>query len=580
MSTYRALAASAATAAFVYAIFLSKSQFSLAGLANSDSLILASACLISSALVLVYARMSSEASRARAVAWRWPGWVLFSSGMIVYVLSVASAYPTFMRWVSLWVLLPGVAILLLGPKNFAFAAPGLSFLFLFVPPLPSQSVAEENALIVLLAVSTLLMASLSESFPTWTRPLIGAPFVFEVIYSIFPGYSTFGALGAVVAISTFSAYLLLNERGTHELVCALDDLPLNSGHRGCANCGRPLNGPKRSDAGKEAAVLGVMLVVAVIALTVSVPLVSVDSGDIRITTYTAGQSTSTAFMTAPVGFLQNSSLPSPTLEKLYSEPFVVIKEFFPQLRPENYSYRVYLEVSAEHTFLVKHWQYLGGYNRTTETTTVNGSSPAIIYSTLLRANGTAFVAVSYEVPATVLMNGQFTKVNVGVSALAFPSFNVTQQGYEAIKNQMISQFFGQEAKLSQASAWTDGVSAATSTLTSAVPYAGLGAGTTATIGILGLVLRADRDEQRLLDSIDGLGRDDQIILATAVRLGMHRRPKAGSDLYLATGSTLTQIKSVKDFCGRLRHLEDLGYLRQEPRPYGNGVRFLWHLRAP
>ncbi len=323
--------------------------------------------------------------------------------------------------------------------------------------------------------------------------------------------------------------------------------------------------------------LGIMLAVALLALVISIPIVTINSTDVSITTYTPARVSSSLFISPPTGYLQNLSSPSVQLERQYGEQLVVVKQFYPSVHPENFSYTVYIEVGQAHSFLVKHWQYLGGYNRTTVTSTLNGTS-SIIYSTLLNANGSSMVAVSYEIPVAVMWNGQFQSVNVGVSVLAHPEFPVDRAKYEAINQRMILDFAVPQVKLLQASAWTSDASLASTTLGSISQYAGLGAGVTLVMGVLGVVLRTDRGEQKLLDSIEELGPEDQTVLAKAVNLGANRKPVTGSVLFDAAGPSLGHPTKA-DFYNRLVRLEALGYLRMEPCLVGDSERFMWRLKG-
>jgi hypothetical protein len=279
--------------------------------------------------------------------------------------------------------------------------------------------------------------------------------------------------------------------------------------------------------------------------------------------------------------LENYSAPSPALQSLYSEKLVVLKQFFPTVYPENFSYTIYVEAAFSSTFLVKHWEYLGGFNRTTETSRTNDSSPITVYSTLLKAtNGTSIVAVSYEILVLVMQDGEYSTMHIGVSALARPSFDVTPQRYEVIKRQMMSYFVAPGAQLIAAGVWTGDLARASSTFALVVPFVPLGAGATLIIGLTSSVLSSDLGDQRMLDTIDSLGYDDQRILATALRLRMHRTPKPGADLLSGLNSSASLPIATDAFYSRVEYLEKLGYFRQTATLVGGQVRLLWRLTTP
>ena len=185
------------------------------------------------------------------------------------------------------------------------------------------------------------------------------------------------------------------------------------------------------------------------------------------------------------------------------------------------------------------------------------------------------IAVSYELPLTARYNGTFQQLYLGVSVLAHPAFNVTERAYAEMKRQMIADFVAPEAKLVVASAWTSEISSTVSTLGAMGPYAGAGAGATVVLGLLGVALKADAQDQVLLDSVDGLDREDQIILARAVALRLKKYPQEGAVFFRSTRSHLSGDNTAQAFFSRLLNLERMGYLRQVPHLAGGHVRYYW-----
>lgn len=580
MSAIRTISAVAAGSGLVYVLYLSKLEVPLSLSFDPSTIALASASILSSVVVFIFSHGVMAQVRALSESNRWVGWVPFSAGILIYLLGTISDYPDLLHWLSLWILVPSLAVVLLGIRNSAFALPLLSLLLLVAPSVPYPVKEYQSVLLLLFSASMVALVVFSEFLPRWVRPIALAPFAFETLNITLPAYASAGVFVLSVGLSSAAIIFLRRNRAETGWSCELDASPINAGRRGCVKCGRVYEWRETSLVGSEVLVLAAIMIVALAIGLVSFPLVTVTDTGVNLTSVSPGQTSSVPLIAAPSGFLENSSAPSPVLERLYSEQVVVLKQFFPAVHPENFSYTVYLEAASSHTFFVKHWQYLGGYNRTTETIRTNGSLSTTVYSTLLEANGTSIVAVSYEIPVWVVFDGRYTTMNIGVSALAKPAFHVTPQGYEAIKQQMILYFVAPEERLAEASVWTGDVSGASSTLASVLPFVPLGAGATLILGLMSSVLSADKKDQRLLGAIDELSHYDQMILAGALRLRMRRTPKSGADLLSVLNSKTREPITIQAFYNRLGYLEKLGYFRQTPTLVGGRVRFLWRLTAP
>ena len=337
--------------------------------------------------------------------------------------------------------------------------------------------------------------------------------------------------------------------------------------------------------------MATIVVVALVVGFASFPLASVTATDVNLVTAGPGRISSAPLIGAPPGFLENSSALRAFPQKLCSvapsSEILDVLQFFPVVHPENFSYTVCLEVALSYPYLVKHWENLGGYNKTTEILSTNGSNRITVYSTLLKANGTSIVAVSYDIPVSVrlngtnsIINGTYATFNIGVNAFAKPSSEVTPQAYEAIKRQMLLYFVAPGARLIVAGVWTKDLERASSTFDSVESYIPLGAGAALILGLTSSVLTADRKDQRMLDAIDGLNYDDQRILATALRLRMHRAPKSGADLLSGLSSVAPPPITSETFYNRLGYLEKLGYFTQTAILVRGQVRFLWRFTTP
>ncbi|MGD0397025.1 MAG: hypothetical protein ABSB26_09005 [Nitrososphaerales archaeon] len=581
MSITRTISAVAAGIGFVYILYLSRLEVPLSTSLNPATLALASASIFSSAVVLFYSRRVRTQVQALSESRRWVGWVPFSGGILFYLLGTISSYPDFLHWVSLWILVPSITVLILGIRNSSFSFPLLSLLFLIAPSISNPIAEYESALLLLFSASILVFIILSEFLPKWVRPIAVAPFAFEALIVLVPGYALAGVFVLAAVLGSASVVFLRRAQDETESPCELDASPINTGRRGCVNCGRLFEWRETSHVGSEVLVLSTLAVVALLIGFVSVPLASVTATDVSLVTASPGQMSSAPLIAAPPGFLENYSAASPANRTLYPDYYYITKQFFPVVHPENFSYTVYIEVASSYTYLVKHWQYLGGYNRTTETFNTNGSSPIIVYSTLLKANGTSIIAISYEVPVAVMLNGTHAFMHgvtyVGVNVLAKPSFEVTPQAYEAIKRQMLLYFVVPGAQLIVGGAWTGDLARASSTLASVEPYIPLGAGAALIAGLTSSVLSVDRKDQRLLDAVDGLSYDYRQILATALRLRMDRAPKSGAELFSGLGSTEPSPITSGTFYGRLAYLERLGYFTQTATFTEGRIHLLWRL---
>ncbi len=572
MKPLRLAGALSAVAVSVYLLYVSEAP-SLLAVPQSAELAVWVASFVSAASALAYALLNSRGLEVQSSGTRWVGWVPFGAGLAVYTLGTFSPAPAVIHWVSLWLVIQAIGVLLLGIRNSAFALPGTSLLLVIAPAAASGSVLWAGILLLCASASAVIL--FCDIFPLSLRPAFLAPFALEFIALGVPGSQLPWIVTAASALGVLSAALAVIHRGDSDPRCELDRSPLNEGRHGCVKCGRVLNAEGAPHAGSEAAVLATLLVVSFVIWSLTIPMVAVTPQDVNISSVRLTQVSMSPLISPPPGFLQNSSSPSTSLQTQYREALVVVKEFFPVQRPENFSYTVYIEVSSSHDFLVKHWQYLGGYNRTTEVLVAGGAHPVTVYSTLLRANGTSIVAVSYEFQAVVTMGGDYRTVNIGVSALAFPSFNMTSPKYEAIKAQMLSAFVRPQAALADAAAWTQNVEQTQSTIDTLGPYASMGGGAVLVFGAMGAVLKADRRDQRLLDNVNGLGTDDQRALAASVRLRTRRRPRTGEELLEECVGSAVDEDAAYHFYSRLKELEAMGYMRQTPRFSGGRPRFLW-----
>jgi len=575
LNALRTAAGVASTSALVYVLYLSRPPFESSTLFSVRMLALASAAavaVVGSALIVAARRADLEPLTGIR---GWVGWLPFSGGFLLYVLGTYSYFPDVLHWVSLWLLVEGVAVLLLGIRSWDLTVPLLSPLLLVVPGPPSPTFLLESMSIAAFCLWGVVAIALSHSSASWAKPILFAPFVFGPLVFLLPAYFPLGVLAASAALGCGSLLLLRRARGRTLPSCNLDSSPVNRGRNGCVNCGRFLTGRSILRARTEAAVLATIAIVALVASTVALPVVAVTSSDVNLGTFGVTQFTGTPYIAVPKGYLQNSSVPSRTLERLYGEQVVVVKHFFPSVRPENFSYTVYLEVSSSHAFLVKHWEFLGGYNRTTETLRMNGSVP--VYSTILRSGNGSVVAMSYEIPATVLRAGKYVNMYIGISALAYPSFNLTRQAYGAIKAAMINNFVTPQSQLVQASSWSSDIALSLTTISSATPYASLGGGAAVILGVMGAVLSADKSEQTLLDSVVGLDYRDKSILAAALDLKMRSTPRSGRELLSAYKSRVGDSAAPSAFFRRLLHLEKMGLVRQEPVLVGGRLNYLWRL---
>ena len=598
MSVTRTISAVVAGFGFVYVLYLGTLAVPLSTSLNPVTLALASASVFSSAVVLFSLRGVRTQVQALSESRRWIGWVPFSGGILFYIFGTISGYPDLLHWVSLWILVPSVAVLMLGIRNSGLSFPLLSLLFLVAPSVPNPIAEYESALLLLFSVSVLAFIILSEVLPRWVRPIAVAPFAFEALIVLLPGYASVGVFVSAAVLGSASAVFLWRAHGETEWSCGLDASPINAGRRGCVNCGRLFEWRETSHVRGEVLVLATIAVVALVVGFASIPLASVTATDVNLVTAGPSRISSAPLIAAPPGFLENYSAPPAlinitSVETLYSEQ-VVVKQFFPVVHPENFSYAVYLEVDPTYPYLVKHWANLGGYNRTTETFSVNDSSPITVYSTLLKANGTSIVAVSYDIPVMVRLNGThstigrtyptitgtYTTFDIGVNVLARPSFEVTPQAYEAIKRQILLYFVAPGGRLIVAGVWAEDIERASSTFNSVESYIPLGAGAALIIGLTSSVLSADRKDQRMLDTIDGLSYDDQRILATALRLRMHRAPKSGAELLSGLSSAAPLPITPEAFYNRLGYLEKLGYFTQTAILVEGQVRLLWRLTTP
>ena len=575
MSTIRTAAAVACTSALVYVLYLSRPPFDPSGLFSPKMLaltVVAGVAIAASALIVLVRR--GDLGPMTGIK-GWAGWFPFSGGILLYLLGTYSNFPDVLHWISLWLLIEGVAVLLLGIRIWDLTVPSLSLLLLVAPEFPSPAFPLESLCIAIFCIWSLVTVIFSHSSASWAKPILVAPFVFGPLILLLPAYVPLGALAASAVLGSGSLLLLRRDRGKTPSSCNLDSSPINKGRNGCLNCGRFLTGSSSPHARTEAGVLATVALVTLVAWTAALPVVTVTSNDVNLGTYGVTQITGAPYITVPEGFLQNSSLPSRTLERLYGDQVVVVKHFFPSVRPENFSYTVFLEVSFSHAYLVKHWEYLGGYNRTTEIIERNGSSP--VYSTILRSGNGSVVALSYEVPATVLRQGRYVDMYVGVSALAYPSFNLTHQAYEDIKSAMINNFVSPEPQLVQASSWTNDIALSLSTVSVATPFAFLGGDAALIVGVMGVVLKAEKGEQMLLDSVDGLDLKDKSILATAMGLGMRSTPRSGRELLSAYRSRVQASATAPSFFRRMTQLEKMGLLRQEPVLVDGRLAYLWRL---
>ncbi|HME19263.1 MAG TPA: hypothetical protein VKF15_05995 [Nitrososphaerales archaeon] len=577
MNPARTAAGVAGASALVYALYLSRMPFSPPSLLSPDLLALAVVSAVAIAASVLYIMTRERDLEPFAGTRKWVGWIPFSGGLLIYMLGTYSGFPDFLHWVSLWLLLEGVAVLLLGMRSWDLIAPTLSLLLLVVPGVPYQVLPLESVSLCLFCGLSAAAIALSHSLGSWVKPILVAPFVFGPLVFLLPAYVPLGGAAASAVLGCGSLVLLRRARGRTLPACTLHSSRLNAGRSGCVSCGRRLNGIESPGAKGDAVVLATIALVVLAAWSVVVPVVAVTKSDVNIGTVGVTDVASSPYLTAPPGFLQNSSAPSPALEKLYGEQLVVVKHFYPAVRPENFSYTLYVEAASSHAFLVKHWEYLGGYNRTTEDVVANGSIPITVHATILRSSNGSVVAISYEVPATVMLQGRYVGVYVGVSALAYPSFNLTKQGYEAIKARMIQGFVAPQARLIQASSWTGDIYTTISTVSSAAPFISLGGGAALIAGITGAVLNSDRSEQSLLDSVDSLDHKDKGILATALRLRMHSAPKTGNDLLSAYRSRAGPQATAPSFFRRLLNLEKMGLIKQEPVIADGRLTFQWRL---
>jgi hypothetical protein len=577
LNAARTAAGLAGASALVYVLYLSRMPFSLSGLLFPNTLSLASVAvvaIVASALYVITSQLDLESLGGTR---KWLGWVPFSGGILVYIVGTYSEFPDLVHWVAMWPLLEGVAVLLLGIRSWDLITPSLSLLLVIIPTVPSQALLLRSLSLCIFCALALTAIALSRSLASWVKPILFAPFIFAPLVFLLPSYLWLGGASTSVVLGCSSLLLLRRVRGRPPPLCTLDSSRINAGRSGCVNCGRRLRGTDTGRAGGDAAVLGTVALVALVAWSLAIPVVALTQNDVNIGTVGLTSVASSPYLSAPRGFLQNYSAPSPALERLYSEQLVVVKRFYPATRPENFSYTLYLEAASSHTFLVKHWEYLAGYNRTTESIQVNGSIPVTVLSTILKSSNGSVIALSYEVPATVMLHGKYVGMYVGVSALAYPSFNLTQQGYNAIKAAMIRDFVAPQAQLIQAGSWTGDISTAVSTASTAAPVATLAGGAALIAGVTGAVLNSDRKEQSLLDSIEGLGEKDKDILATALRLKMRSAPKSGGELFSAYKSRANPSATALSFFRRLLHLEKMGLIRQEPAIADGRLAFLWRL---
>lgn len=594
MSVTRTISAVVAGVGFVYVLYLGTLKVGLSTSLDPVTLALASASVFSSVVVLFLLRRARTQVQALSESRRWIGWVLFSGGILFYIFGTFSGYPDLLHWVSLWILVPSIAVLMLGIRNSGLSFPLLSLLFLVVPSVPNPIAEYESALLLLFSASILVFILLSEFLPRWARPIAMAPFAFEALIVLLPGYASVGVSVLAAVLGSASAIFLWRTHGETEWSCGLDASPINAGRRGCVNCGRLFEWRETSHVGSEALVLATIAVVALVVGFTSIPLASVTATDVNLVTAGPSRISSAPLIGVPPGFLGNGSVVIPGNSTTQPDMYISKEQFFPVVHPENFSYTVYLEVAPSFTYLVKHWEYLDGWNKTTQTFSTNGSNPITVYSTLLRRNGTSIVAVSYDIPVSVRLNGthstisrtyptitgNYTTLDIGVNVLARPSFEVTPQAYVAIKRQMLLYFVAPGARLIVAGAWTEDLERASSTFESVESYIPLGAGAALIIGLTSSVLSADRKDQRMLDTIDSLSDEDQRILATALRLRMHKAPKSGADLLSGLGSAAPPPITSEAFYNRLGYLEKLGYFTQTAILVGGQVRLLWRLTTP
>lgn len=577
MNRTRTVAAVASAAVFVYLLYLSQLPFDPLSLLSYATIPLVSAAVVATVATAIFVVMRRKELEPLSGTLRWVGWIPFSAGILLYVLGTYSVYPYFLHWVSLWALLQGMAVLLLGIRSWDIAMPSLSLLIPVAPVLPSQPPGLGLDSLYFFCLLGIAAIALSRSLVSWLRPILSAPFILGLLVFLLPGYVSLEVLAAASVLGVSSLALLRRTWGRPGPSCNLDFSSVNAGRKGCVNCGRPLAVSGISHARSETAILSAIALVSLIAWFMAIPVVTVTSNDVNLTGFGATHVTGLPYIAAPAGFLQNYSAPSPTLEKSYGEQLVVIKHFFPAVRPENFSYTLYIEAAFGHPYLVKYWEYLPGYNRTTVISAANASTPFEIYSTLLRSANGSVVAVSYEIPVTVLTQGVLTRMYIGVNALAYPSFNVTQSKYEVINAKMMDDFVAPQTKLLLGGSWASDIAVSISTVSSAMPFVFPCGGAALVLGAMGIVLNSDKGDRKVLDYVEALGYEDKRILTTAMKLKMHSAPIRGEEFLWKHESKGYPSAAASAFFWRLLYLEKLGLLKQEPFLENGRLRFLWRL---
>ena len=574
MSIPRTLVAVSATAALVSILTLRIPQ-SEPGLSLSRA-VLAATALISALVVGYFAIDLSKQLGGLSRGNRALGWIPFALGIVLYVSGTGSGDPALLHWMSLWPICFGIAVLFLGAGNSPLAVPGLSFLLLLSPEVSPIDSGVLAASVAALDASMVLMLGLNELVPRWTWPVASAPFVFSLATTLLPSAAPLAVLFAVSCVSLGYPLHRRAKAGLPLESCDQDTAAFNVGRGGCIKCGRTFEaGPPRLDI--DIAVMSVLLAVSLLFAVVSIPLASVTGDDVYVTTASPGGLVASPLVSPPPGFMQNLSGPSPSLQRQFSEPLVSVKQFFPQSHPESLSYTVYLEGTPSHAFLVKHWAFLGGYNRTTEVLSANASLPVTIYLTTLKSSQSEVIALSYEVPAWVMVNQSFTVRNIGISVLARPSSAVTPAAYEALKSEMFRYFVAPQAVLSYSSSWTHFAFQTISVIDAMKPYAPFGLSGGVVIGLLGLVLSSDKRDERRLELVQRLSIAERGVLAGALTLLPRARPRTGLELVEAFGRANNSPRNEEDLLRAILHLEELGLVRQAPTFTRGRVLFMWRL---